>query len=266
MWSLAKKFENGHAKGRFACPVSEHGNRTTATFLCRFWVPLPDKKKPTGPFPPVHYSGVRSSVGSSEADTAKERCRSILYSMVKFHPDFSHLLYFCINLFFCISVSEACVFFTASLISNPLPAMGAAVGVTVLNLMPSVVFRPIPDLPKIFWRYPLSYISYAAWGTQGNLKNDMMGLEFDSAIPGRPKITGEFILENNYGVNLGYSKWRDVAALFCLLLAYRVLLVFTLHYKQRISSPFRRMQPREISNPPPFSKPNLKNQTSGQQP
>ncbi|CAL1352419.1 unnamed protein product [Linum trigynum] len=174
---------------------------------------------------------------------------SILYSMVKFHPGFSHLLYFCINLFFCISVSEACVFFTASLISNPLPAMGAAIGVTVLNLMPSVVFRPIPDLPKIFWRYPLSYISYAAWGTQGNLKNDMMGLEFDSAIPGRPKITGEFILENNYGVNLGYSKWRDVAALFCLLLAYRVLLVFTLHYKQRISSPFRRVQPKRDLKP-----------------
>ncbi|CAI0374927.1 unnamed protein product [Linum tenue] len=56
---------------------------------------------------------------------------SILYSMVKFHPGFSHLLYFCINLFFSISVSEACVFVTASLISNPLPAMGAAIGVTV---------------------------------------------------------------------------------------------------------------------------------------
>ncbi|CAL1352422.1 unnamed protein product [Linum trigynum] len=160
---------------------------------------------------------------------------SILYSMVKFHPGFSHLLYFCINLFFSISVSEACVFVTASLASNPLPAMGASIGVTVLNLMPSIVVRPLPDLPKIIWRYPLSYISYAAWGTQGNLKNDMIGLEFDSAIPGRPKITGEFILENTYGVNLGYSKWLDVAALFCLLLGYRVLLVFTLRYKQRIS-------------------------------
>ncbi|CAL1385694.1 unnamed protein product [Linum trigynum] len=174
---------------------------------------------------------------------------SILYSMVKFHPGFSHLLYFCINLFFCISVSEACVFVTASLVSNPLPAMGTAVGVTVLNLMPSIVFRPLPDLPKIFWRYPLSYISYAAWGTQGNLKNDMMGLEFDSAIPGRPKITGEFILTNTYGMNLKYSKWRDVAALFCLLLAYRVILVFTLHYKQRISSPFRRTQPKRGLKP-----------------
>ncbi|CAL1352421.1 unnamed protein product [Linum trigynum] len=174
---------------------------------------------------------------------------SILYSMVKFHPGFSHLLYFCINLFFSISVSEACVFVTASLISNPLPAMGAAIGVTVLNLMASMVIRPLPDTPKIFWRYPLSYISYAAWGTQGNLKNDMMRLEFDSEIPGRPKITGESILKNTYGMNLTYSKWLDVSALFCLLLAYRVLLVFTLHYKQRISTPLQRIYPRRGLKP-----------------
>ncbi|CAI0374922.1 unnamed protein product [Linum tenue] len=174
---------------------------------------------------------------------------SILYSMVKFHPGFSHLLYFCINLFFSISVSEACVFVTASLISNPLPAMGAAIGVTVLNLMASMVIRPLPDTPKIFWRYPLSYISYAAWGTQGNLKNDMMGLKFNSEIPGRPKITGESILKNTYGMNLRYSKWWDVAALFCLLLAYRVLLVFSLHYKQRISTPLQRIYPRRGLKP-----------------
>ncbi|CAN1256250.1 ABC transporter G family member 15 [Linum perenne] len=169
---------------------------------------------------------------------------SILYSMVKFNPGFSHMLYFCINLFFCISVSEACVFVIASLISSPLPSMGASVAVTVLNLMPSIVFRPIPDLPKIIWRYPLSYISYAAWGTQGNMKNDMIGLEFDNAVPGRPKIKGETILENTYGVNLRYSKWSDVIALLCLLIAYRLLLVVTLHYKRRESSPFKRFFPK----------------------
>ncbi|CAI0374919.1 unnamed protein product [Linum tenue] len=174
---------------------------------------------------------------------------SILYSMVKFHPGFSHLLYFCINLFFSISVSEACVFVTASLVSNPLPAMGAAIGVTVLNLMPSIITRPLPDLPNIIWRYPLSYISFAAWGTQGNLKNDMMGLEFDSAIPGRPKITGESILKNSYGMNIRYSKWWDVAALFCLLLAYRLVLVFTIYNKQRIPTPFRRIYPERGLKP-----------------
>ncbi|CAI0439643.1 unnamed protein product [Linum tenue] len=168
---------------------------------------------------------------------------SIIYSLVKFHPGFSHLLYFCINLFFCISVSEASVFVTASLVSNPLPSMGAAIGVTMLNLMPSNVFRPLPELPKIFWRYPLSYISFAAWGTQGNLKNDMIGLEFDAVVPGEAKIKGEAILQDTYGIDLQYSKWWDVVALFCLLLCYRLLLVIALRCKQRISSPFRRIYP-----------------------
>ncbi|CAN0907802.1 ABC transporter G family member 15 [Linum grandiflorum] len=172
---------------------------------------------------------------------------SILYSMVKFNPGFSHMLYFCVNLYFCISVSEACVFVISALISSPLPSMGASVAVTVLNLMPSIVFRPIPDLPKIIWRYPLSYISYAAWGTQGNMKNDMMGLEFDNAIPGRPKIKGETILENTYGVNLRYSKWLDVIALLCLLIAYKLLLVVSLYYKRKESSPFKRFFSRKRS-------------------
>ncbi|CAN1173353.1 ABC transporter G family member 15 [Linum perenne] len=168
---------------------------------------------------------------------------SIMYSMVKFHHGFSHLLYFCINIFFCISVSEACVFVTASLVSNPLPSMGVAIGVTVLNLMPSNVFRPLPELPKIVWRYPLSYISFAAWGTQGNLKNDMMGLEFNAAVHGHPKTRGETILQNTYGIDLHYSKWWDIAALFCLLLSYRLLLVITLHYKQHSLPNFYRFYP-----------------------
>lgn len=27
-------------------------------------------------------------------------------------------------------------------------------------------FRLMPDLPKVFWRYPISYINYMAWGLQ----------------------------------------------------------------------------------------------------
>jgi len=27
-------------------------------------------------------------------------------------------------------------------------------------------FRLMPDLPKVFWRYPISYLNYMAWGLQ----------------------------------------------------------------------------------------------------
>ena len=33
-------------------------------------------------------------------------------------------------------------------------------------MMTSGYFRFVPDLPKVFWRYPISYINYGAWGLQ----------------------------------------------------------------------------------------------------
>lgn len=33
-------------------------------------------------------------------------------------------------------------------------------------MMPSIIFRRLTDLPKFFWRYPMSYISYTAWSIQ----------------------------------------------------------------------------------------------------
>lgn len=33
-------------------------------------------------------------------------------------------------------------------------------------MMTAGYFRRIPDLPKFFWRYPISYINYGAWGLQ----------------------------------------------------------------------------------------------------
>lgn len=35
-----------------------------------------------------------------------------------------------------------------------------------LMMMTAGYFRKIHDLPKFFWRYPISYINYGAWGLQ----------------------------------------------------------------------------------------------------
>ena len=32
--------------------------------------------------------------------------------------------------------------------------------------MTSGFFRLLPDLPKPFWRYPISYINYGAWAIE----------------------------------------------------------------------------------------------------
>lgn len=33
-------------------------------------------------------------------------------------------------------------------------------------MMTSGFFRLLPDLPKIFWRYPISFMSYGSWAIQ----------------------------------------------------------------------------------------------------
>lgn len=33
-------------------------------------------------------------------------------------------------------------------------------------MMTSGFFRQLPDLPKPFWRYPVSYINYGSWAIQ----------------------------------------------------------------------------------------------------
>ncbi|KAJ6302964.1 hypothetical protein OIU77_016952 [Salix suchowensis] len=106
-----------------------------------------------------------------------------------------------------------------------------------IMMMTSGFFRLLPDLPKPFWRYPVSYINFQAWAMQGSYKNDFLGLEFDPLVPGDPKIRGEFIVTHMFGVPLDYSKWWDLSAIYLILVSYRILFFFVLKIKER-ASPF----------------------------
>ncbi|XP_057982256.1 ABC transporter G family member 15-like [Malania oleifera] len=166
---------------------------------------------------------------------------TILHYMVKFHPGFSHLAFFCINLLCCIAVVESCMMVTASLVPNLLMGIGTGVGVIGILLMASNISRPLPDLPKLFWHYPVSYISFASWGLQGHYKNDMIGLNFESRQPGDPKMKGEMIIQTMFGVRLDHSKWWDLTAVICLLIFYRLLFCLVLKYKDRASSLWQKL-------------------------
>ncbi|KAF1881260.1 hypothetical protein Lal_00023296 [Lupinus albus] len=122
----------------------------------------------------------------------------IIYFMVQFHPGATNLAFFCINLFCCLSVVESCIMIVASLVPNVLMGIGTGTGVIIFMMMPSQIFRRLPDIPKFFWRYPMSYLSFATWAMQGQYKNDMLGLEFDPLLPGYPKVSGEQVLTMSY--------------------------------------------------------------------
>ncbi|KAJ9129619.1 hypothetical protein P3X46_033767 [Hevea brasiliensis] len=165
----------------------------------------------------------------------------IIYYMVKFHLGFSIYCYFCINLFCCVAIMESITMIVALLVPNFLMGIGITAAVICCNLLPMLMlltiaaglYRQLAYLPKFFWQYPMSYISFTAWAVQGQHKNDVIGLEFEPWVPGQPKLKGERILETDLGVNSNHSKWWDLAALFFIFLCHRVVFFMVLKYKDR---------------------------------
>ena len=68
---------------------------------------------------------------------------------------------------------------------------------------------------------------------QGQLKNDMIGIEFDSPVQGEPRLKGEIILRDMFGVSPEISKWWNLAALACLLISLRLIFYVVLKCKER---------------------------------
>ena len=72
--------------------------------------------------------------------------------------------------------------------------------------------------------------------TQGQFKNDLIGLEFEPKVAGETKIKGEHILHAMFGISTDYSKWWDLGVVVCFLICYRVLYYLALKHKERASS------------------------------
>ncbi|XP_022153001.1 ABC transporter G family member 15-like [Momordica charantia] len=166
---------------------------------------------------------------------------TITFFMVKYRPEFSRYMFFCLNIFGCISVIEGLMMVVASLVPNFLMGIITGAGIIGIMMMTSGFFRLLPDLPKPFWRYPISYLSYGSWALQGAYKNDLIGLEFDPMIPGMPKLSGEYVITNMYGIPISHSKWWDLTALMLLVLLYRILFFLVLKLKERASPLLRTM-------------------------
>ncbi|EMS52296.1 ABC transporter G family member 15 [Triticum urartu] len=165
---------------------------------------------------------------------------SITYWMVKFRPGFSYFAFFALNLYGGVSVIESLMMIISALVPNFLMGLILGAGVIGIMMLTSGFFRLLPELPKIFWKYPVSYIVYGSWGLKGAYKNDLLGLEFEPMTPGGEKLTGEFIITNMMGLSISYSKWLDLAMIFILLLAYRITFFFVLKVKEA-AAPYLRV-------------------------
>ncbi|RID56830.1 hypothetical protein BRARA_F00252 [Brassica rapa] len=159
---------------------------------------------------------------------------SITNYMVKFQPSASHFFYSCLDLISAIATVESCMMMIASMVPNFL--MGVIIGAGYIGVMilSAGFFRLFPDLPMVFWRYPVSYINYGAWALQGAFKNEMIGVEYNSPLPLVPKMKGELILETVLGINPAQSKWLDLGVVLMILVAYRLLFFAILKFREKV--------------------------------
>lgn len=67
----------------------------------------------------------------------------------------------------------------------------------------------------------------------------MIGVDFDPLVPGDPKLKGEYIISNMFGISLDHSKWWDLFALFALIVCYRLMFFIILKAKERAAPVFQ---------------------------
>ncbi|KAM3319339.1 ABC transporter G family member 11 [Capsicum chacoense] len=148
---------------------------------------------------------------------------TVCYFMVRLHPGFTHYLFFVVCLYASVTVVESLMMVIASVVPNFLMGIIIGAGIQGIFMLVSGYFRLPNDIPKPFWRYPMSYLSFHFWALQGQYQNDLMGLVFDNSSPDLPKIPGEFILEQIFQIDLNRSKWIDVSVIFVMIVTYRII-------------------------------------------
>ncbi|KAI5661376.1 hypothetical protein M9H77_20699 [Catharanthus roseus] len=111
-----------------------------------------------------------------------------------------HFIYFASILFVCMLLVESQMMIVSSLVPNFLMGIITGAGLIGLMVLGGGFFRLPNDLPKLFWKYPLYYLSFHKYAFQGLYKNEFQGRTFP-----------------NLHVEMGYSKWFGMVAFYRLL-------------------------------------------------
>ncbi|PWZ22313.1 hypothetical protein Zm00014a_005800 [Zea mays] len=165
---------------------------------------------------------------------------TLCYFMVRLHPGFTHYLFFVLALYASVTVVESLMMAIASVIPNFLMGIIIGAGIQGIFMLVSGYFRLPHDIPKPFWRYPMSYISFHYWALQGQYQNDLRGLLFDNQDDELPRIPGEFILETVFQIDVARSKWLDLAVLFSMIVIYRLLFFLMIKASEDVTPWLRR--------------------------
>uniref|UniRef100_A0A2N9J3R8 Leucine-rich repeat-containing N-terminal plant-type domain-containing protein n=1 Tax=Fagus sylvatica TaxID=28930 RepID=A0A2N9J3R8_FAGSY len=125
----------------------------------------------------------------------------------------------------------------ASIVPDFLMGIITGAGIQGVMMFNGGFFRLPDDLPKPFWKYPMYYTAFHKYTNQGFYKNEFEGLTFpNNQVSGPPTITGEEILRNIWQVEMGYSKWIDLAILFGMVVLYRLMFLGIVKTVEKVKS------------------------------
>ena len=176
---------------------------------------------------------------------------AIAYYLVGLQKSFEHFAYFSLVLFVCMMLVESLMMIVASIVPDFLMGIITGAGIQGVMMLNGGFFRLPNDLPKPFWRYPMYYIAFHKYANQGFYKNEFEGLTFpNNQAGGSPTITGEEILRNTWQVEMGYSKWIDLAILLGMVVLYRLMFLGIVKIVEKVKPVVKALG----SGPPKHSK------------
>ncbi|KAG5254252.1 ABC transporter family member [Salix suchowensis] len=160
---------------------------------------------------------------------------AITYFLPGLHKGYEHFIYFVSVLFACMMLVESLMMTVASIVPNFLMGIITGAGIQAFMVLGGGFFRLPKDLPQPFWKYPMYYIAFHKYAYQGMFKNEFEGLTFLSNEAGGPQtIPGENILRDRWQVEMGVSKWVDLAILLGMVVLYRILFLVIIKTKEKI--------------------------------
>ncbi|KAI4299113.1 hypothetical protein L6164_032603 [Bauhinia variegata] len=156
---------------------------------------------------------------------------AIAYYLSGLQKGCEHFLYFACVLFATVMSVESLMMLVASVFPNFIMGMIIVGGLQGHMILLGGFYRLPDDLPKIFWRYPLFYVSFHKYAVQGLFKNEFDGLTFSRE---QMKISGKEILEQTWQVKMDHSKWVDLAVLLGMIVFSRFMFLGVVKIKERL--------------------------------
>lgn len=160
---------------------------------------------------------------------------AIAYYLVGLQKSFDHFAYFALLLFVTMMLVESLMMIVASVMPDFLMGIITGAGIQGVMMLNGGFFRLPNDLPKPFWRYPMYYIAFHKYANEGFYKNEFEGLTFpNNQAEGPPTINGKEILRSVWQVQMGYSKWVDLAILFGMVIVYRLMFLGIIKFTEKV--------------------------------